>query len=131
MSNLESEQHRLRLTILPGQYAVCRLPPDAPVPAWAEGGFVSVTRTIQELSVVCEQRYVPSDVRCEKHWRGLRVEGPLDLALTGIMASLTAPLAQARIAIFALSTYDTDYLLIKDRDLDAAVRVLRASGFEI
>jgi len=131
MSNLRSDQPRLALSVLPGKYAIFRLLPEAPLPRWAKGGLVSVTRTSEELSVVCEQRHVPPAAFCDKDWRCLKVKGPLDLSLTGVMASLTAPLAQAGIAVLAISTYDTDYLLVKERDLDAAIRALHDAGFEI
>jgi hypothetical protein len=88
-------------------------------------------RTTEELSVVCEQKHVPPAAICDKGWRCLKVEGPLDLALTGVLAALTVPLAHAGIAVFALSTYDTDYVLVKAGDLDRAIRVLRDAGFEI
>jgi len=102
------------------------------MPAWAsESKLLSVTRTPEELSIVCEQRPVPASAQCEPGWRCLKVEGPLDLSLTGILASLTVPLAQAGIAIFALSTFDTDYLLVKDKNLEEAARVLRQAGHRI
>lgn len=131
MSNLKSDQSKLALSILPGKFAICRLLPEAPLPRWARGRFVSITRSSEELSVVCEQKHVPPAAICDRDWRCLKVSGPLNLSLVGIMASLTAPLAQTGIAILAISTYDTDYLLVKERDLDAAVRALRDAGFEI
>ncbi len=122
---------RLALRVLPGVYAICRLPADARVPDWAQGEWLSISRTADELSVVCEQAGVPDGIQAERDWRCLQVQGPLDLALIGILAALTAPLAQAHIGVFAVSTYDTDYLLVKDGHLDQAVRVLREAGFEI
>jgi hypothetical protein len=120
-----------RLTVIPGMYAVAKLPPDAAVPVWATGSFVSVTRTPHELSIVCEQGSMPSDIKIEGDWRALMVEGPLDFSLTGVLASLTAPLAAARISVFAIATFDTDYVLVRARDLSRAVGVLRDAGHTI
>ncbi len=120
----------LTLTVLPETLAVCRLASDAAVPGWAmAGSFSSITRTADELSVVCAQSQVPDGVKREGGWRGLKVEGPLDFALTGILASLAAPLAQAGISIFAVSTYDTDYVLVKE--LDRTLMILAAQGHRI
>jgi hypothetical protein len=88
---------RLALRVLPGVYAICRLPADAGVPDWAQGEWLSITRTPDELSIVCEQARVPTDVQADHNWRRLQVQGPLDLALIGILAALTAPLAQVAI----------------------------------
>lgn len=122
----------LTLSLLPETLAVCRLAPDAGVPAWAwTGEPASVTRTRDELSIVCRMDAVPRGVRAEGGWRCLKVEGPLDFALTGILASLAAPLAAAGIALFAVSTYDTDYLLVKAENLDRAAGVLRGAGHRV
>ncbi len=112
----------LTLTVLPGRWTVCRLDPQAAVPDWAlSGDFFSITRTTDELSIVCGEVGVPEGVLCERGWAGLKVEGPLAFSLTGVLASLAQPLAEAAISIFVVSTYDTDYLLVKARDLDSAV----------
>jgi hypothetical protein len=122
----------LTLAVLPGTYAVCRLDGGAAVPGWAtSGSFFSVTRTSDELSVVCEQGAVPQGVLCEGGWRCLKVQGPLDFGLTGILASLAVPRAEAGISIFALSTYDTDYIMVKAAGLERAVAVLSGSGHRI
>ncbi|HEX8599746.1 MAG TPA: ACT domain-containing protein [Chloroflexia bacterium] len=122
----------LTLTLLPSTYAVCRLGSDGGVPEWVmSGSFFSVTRTVDELSVVCEQSAVPGGVLCEGGWRCLKVRGPLDFGLTGILASLAVPLAEAGISIFAVSTYDTDYIMVKAADLEGAVAVLSGSGHTI
>lgn len=118
----------LALSLLPDRYAVCRLAPDAPRPRWAAGPFCSVTRTAAELSIVCPEAAVPPDVQAERGWRVLQVAGPLEFSLTGILVSLAAPLAAAAISIFALSTFDTDYLLVRDTDLPRALETLRAAG---
>lgn len=123
---------KLNLTLLPELFAVCRLSPDAEIPDWANtGAFFSITRTADELSMVCRQSNVPVDVRAEKGWRCLQVAGPLDFALTGILTSLLIPLTEAGISIFTISTFDTDYLLIKEGTLEAAITALRAAGHSI
>lgn len=102
------------------------------MPKWATGGsFCSATRTPHELSIVCEQARVPSDVTMQGGWRALMVEGPLDFELTGVLASLATPLAAAGISIFAIATYETDYILIRDRDLHRAVIALRGAGHTV
>ncbi len=126
------DKDRLTLTILPDRLAVCRLPPGTPIPDWAtRGRLYSVTRTADELSVVCNEANVPAGVRCVPGLRALKLEGPLDLSMIGILASLTVPLARADISIFAVSTYDTDYLLVTDENLEKAAIVLSESGHEI
>lgn len=122
----------LTLTILPERLAICRLSVDEIVPEWAMlGEFVSITHTRDELSIVCAEEHVPSDVKADRGWRGLRVEGPLDLALTGVLASLTGPLAEAQINLFAIATYDTDYLLVKEHHLAQTCTVLRRAGHRV
>jgi uncharacterized protein len=123
---------KLALSILPETFAVCRLEPDAAIPAWAtRGSFFSVTRTPEEVSIVCLQDQAPDDILAEKGWRGLKIEGPLDFRFTGVLASLARPLAEAGISIFALATYDTDYLLIKAHDLARAVLALTEEGHQM
>ena len=121
----------LTLSVLSDTFAICRLAASAPIPAWARGDFLSITRTRDELSIVCAQSNVPAGIRCEHDWRALQVVGQLDFALTGILASLAAPLADAGISIFALSTFDTDYVLVKARDLEKAMRVLQGAGHRV
>lgn len=122
----------LRLSLLPDTLAVCRLPADAPVPAWAwTGEPASVTRTRDELSVVCRADAVPDGVQHEAGWRCLVVAGPLDFSLTGILAALRASLAAAGIPLFAISTYDTDYLMVKAENVDRAVAALRGAGHRV
>ena len=119
----------LTLVPLDGTFAVCRLAADAPVPGWAAGGpFVSLTRTADELSLVCRQEVVPEGVRCERGWRCLRVAGTLAFSLVGVLASLLGPLAEAGVSVFVISTFDTDYLLVKEQDLSCAVEVWVAVG---
>src|SRR5205085_10754270 len=108
-----SPSAKLCLSEMVAALVICRLGASEAIPDWAtQGDFYSVTRTSDELSVVCSHVQVPADVPCEKGWRGLKVEGPLDFGLVGILASIAAPLAAAGISIFALGTFDTDYILI-------------------
>lgn len=124
--------HRLKLALTGDLLAVCRLGAGEPVPEWATAGeFFSITKTADELSIVCAEAAVPACVRCERGWRSLKVEGPLDFSLTGVMWSLAEPLARARISIFAISTFDTDYLLVKEGDLGRAVLALSESGHRV
>lgn len=118
---------RLTLSLLPETLAVARLPAGAALPGWVDWSdpFVTVSRTRDELSVVCPEARVPAEAQAERGWRGFKVEGPLDFALTGILARLAAPLAEAGISIFAISTFDTDYLLVRAHDLAAATSVLQ------
>jgi hypothetical protein len=122
----------LMLDVLEGSLAVARLRPDEPPPQWASGGpLCAVARTAQELSVVCPSGKVPAGVRQEDGFRAMVVRGPLDFATTGVVSALSAPLAQAGIPIFVMSTFDTDYLLVREALLDAAVSVLRDAGHEV
>jgi len=120
---------RLTLAIVGNEYAVCRLAPDAGVPSWVpSAGFVSTTRTAEELSIVCEEIFLPADVRAERGFRILKIEGPLNFSLTGILLAVASPLADAGISIFALSTFDTDYVLVPSANLEKAVAALEAAG---
>lgn len=122
----------LTLTVLPGRYAISKLDGKSEVPLWArEGQFISITRTPSELSIVCEEDKVPVGVSCVGGWRVLKCEGPLDWALTGIVASLAEPLADAGVAIFPIATHDTDYVLIRELQLDHAIRALTGYGHAI
>jgi hypothetical protein len=120
------------LQLLSGEFAVCRLAPDEPVPAWAGSAvFSSITRTRDELSVICPAAQVPGQVTSEGGWRMLKLRGPLPFSATGILHSVLTPLADARISIFALSTYDTDYVLVKATALARACAVLREHGHTV
>jgi hypothetical protein len=123
---------RLRLIALEGRFAVCKLPAEAIIPSWAfAGSFYSVTKTADELSIVCDQGAVPENVTCERGWRCLRVAGAMPFSMVGVLASLTAPVAEAGIGVFALSTFDTDYLLVKEDNFAAALDALRRGGHEV
>ncbi len=123
---------KLTVSLLSDTFAICRLDRDAPIPDWALGAhFVSLTRTSEELFVVCPQTQVPEEVKRDAGWRCLKVEGPLDLSATGVLASFVTPLAREGISVFAVSTYDTDYLLVKQKDLEKAVMVLSQNGHQV
>lgn len=121
------------LTVLDGAYAVCRLAPVAPVPELPAGAaFATVARSADELSVVVPEEHAPAGAQqVSGGWRVLRVDGPMDLELTGVMAALSAPLAQAGVPLFPIATFDTDWLLVPGDRLDDAVGALRAAGHEV
>jgi hypothetical protein len=127
------DAHTLTLVVERTPLAVCRLPSDAPVPAWVTAGdaLSAVVRTRDELSIIAEQSLVPADARAERGFRALRVAGTLAFELVGVLASIARPLAEARISIVALSTFDTDYVLVRERDLAAARDALARAGHVI
>lgn len=122
------------LSLHPERFAVCRFAPDDPLPAWvfhAGATTWSLTRTPRELSLVCPEDDLPPSVgRAERAWRGFEVEGPIPFDETGVLAGLTAPLAAAGIPVFAISTFDTDLLLVRERDLERAAALL-AERYEV
>lgn len=123
---------RHSLTLLPAPIAICRLAATEPVPVWATASaWWSITRTPDELSVVCAEALVPVGVSASRGWRALRFAGPLPLDQTGILASVTGPLAAARISVFALATFDTDYVLIPDLQRAAAIEALEHAGHRV
>ena len=129
---LRAQPHRQRLVLLDEPMAICRLPPRDPLPAWATGGpWWSMTRTTDELSVVCAEASVPPAVAASRGWRLLRFEGPLPLDQTGILASVTGPLAAAHVSLFAVGTFDTDYVLVPAAPRHAAIAALEAAGHSI
>jgi len=121
----------MQLRTLCGNLAVCRLNPHDPIPGWTQGAFTSITRTPEELSIVCGAHAVPAGIRAESGYRALAVQGPLDFALTGILASLAQPLAAANISIFAISTFDTDIILVREENYASAVQALTAAGHRV
>ncbi|HXM29032.1 MAG TPA: ACT domain-containing protein [Chthoniobacterales bacterium] len=126
------EPPRLKLLLLPDLLAVCRLERGQEIPAWATGGdFYSVSRIREELSIICASSSVPENVRASRGWRAIKIEGPLDLDLVGILVSVAVPLAHAGIGILPVGTFDTDYILVRDRQLGEALKALRATGFNI
>jgi len=123
---------RLELFVLPGQMAVCRLDPKEPFPLWARSSVLSsITRTQTETTVVCPEEDLPVGVTCNKSWRCLRIGGVLGFSETGILSSLTGALAGEGIPMYALSTYSTDLILIKEEDLSQAVLVLARCGHKV
>jgi hypothetical protein len=124
---------RLPLDLLPDTLAICRLDAAAPLPGWAAGPsrFLTVSRTAEELSITAVESAVPPGQRCERDYRAFRVRGPLPLDLIGILASIADPLAEVGVSIFAISTYETDYVLVKERDLATAVRALEHAGHQV
>lgn len=120
----------MKLSIMPDTFAVCRLPPTQDIPQWAlqNKTLLSITYTADELSLVCSQLDVPCGVQYEGSWKAIKVQGPLDFSLTGILVALAAPLAAASISIFAFSTFDTDYLLLKEEHVVQAKNVLEQNG---
>jgi hypothetical protein len=127
-----SSARLLELTLLPERFAISRLAADAPIPAWAtQGPFFSVTRTGDELSVVCELSRVPVGVQSQSGWRVFKVHGPFVLTEIGVLSALATPLAEAKLSLFAISTFDTDYLLVASETLSAAVAALERAGHKI
>ena len=120
------------LEVLPDRLAICRLEPDQADLDWDLGeGLLSVTFTDEEVSVVCEEAHAPGDAEVSRGWRCLRVAGPLDFEMVGVLATLAAPLAAEGVSIFAISTFDTDHILVRHADLERAVAALRGAGHEV
>jgi hypothetical protein len=123
---------KLTLKILPNRLAVCRLDADALLPDWIdESGFYSITRTEEELTIVCDEALVALGTTSETGWRCIKVEGPLAFSEIGIVFSLTRPLAESGVSVFLISTFDTDYLMVKEKDLAEAIDVLTAAGHRV
>ena len=122
----------LQLFIVPEHLAVIRLEPNAALPPWASSGaLVSFTRTEDELSIVCPANSVPAGVPCESRFSCLKVRGPLEFSETGVLASLASPLSEAGISLFVLSTFETDYILVAEDELERALAVLTGVGHQI
>ena len=122
----------LKFRQLPGTYAIVRLAPDAPVPEWAtKGDFTSITRTADELSVVCSTENLPRDVQSSHRWICFKLEGPFAFSLTGVLLSFIRPLSENAIPIFVISTFDTDYVLVQEPDSARAVDALLHAGHEL
>jgi len=128
----------LDLVLLPDEYAVCRLKAGSPLPPELQvtgadhgGGVLSVTWSSTEISIICTADRAPAEGTVNRPWRCLRVNGPVNLALTGILASLVNPLADARVNIFAFSTHDTDYVLVPAVRLGEALAALTGAGHRI
>jgi uncharacterized protein len=123
--------HVLKFRQLPGHYIIVRLAPDAPIPAWAtKGDFTSVSRSADELSIVCPRDSLPADLNFDTLWICLKLEGPFPFSQTGVLLSFIAPLSNNCVPVFAISTYDTDYVLIQEEHLGRAADMLREAGHE-
>lgn len=123
----------LHLTVLPEALAVCRLPAGSGAPTWGGGGtaLFAFVRAVDETSVICEERLIPAGVRAERGFRALKVAGPLDFGAVGVLAQLSTVLAEAGLSIFVVSTFDTDYVLVRETRLAAAADALRHAGHEV
>ena len=122
----------MKLHTLDELYAIVRLEPDAELPDWVRGGhFWSATRSESELSIVCCEEDVPTDASAERGWCALELAGPLDFSLTGVVAALVTPLAEAEVPIFVISTFETDYLFVRERDLERSVDALTEAGHSV
>jgi hypothetical protein len=121
----------MRLRLLHGAYAVCRLDDDATPPPAVASSFWSLTVVGDERSLVCPEPDAPAGGTVVRGWRILEVEGPMDLGLTGVMATLSGPLAEAGVPIFPIATHDTDWVLVPGAQLDEAIEALRAAGHEV
>lgn len=124
--------HQLKFRRLREPYAIVRQAPDEPVPEWATmGEFTSITRTGDELSLVCPATNLPHDVEVQHHWMCLKLHGPFPFSQTGVLLSFIEPLSTKGIPIFAISTYDTDYVLIQEEWAGAALNALHQAGHEL
>ncbi|MDD5145979.1 MAG: ACT domain-containing protein [Candidatus Pacebacteria bacterium] len=116
---------KLILSILPEKLGICHFEKNSLIPDWAKNiSFCSITRTGDELSIVCPQDKIPGGVLYERNWRCFKVQGPLGFTITGIVSSLSAPLAKAKISIFYIDTYETSYLMVEDKNLNKAKIIL-------
>jgi hypothetical protein len=122
----------LKFRVIPGSFAICQLPADAPAPTWANSGsFLSITRSGEELSIVCPEDHVPDGVKADRRWTCLKLQGPFPFSQIGVLMSFAGPLSSAGISIFAISTYDTDYVLIKEESVTRAIDALREADHEL
>ena len=125
-------------SVLPGTFAICRMGAHALIPSWAAKAFVSITRTDGELSIVCDDSRLPearaggaADFTVERGWSLLKLHGPFPLDTIGVLASVAKPLAEAGVSLFALSTFETDYLLVREIHVKRAVLALTRAGHEL
>ncbi len=125
-------EKKLNLRLLKDTYGVCRLNKDDSIPSWVfNGEFFSITKTDDELSIVCQENNIPSGIKYEKCWKVLKIEGPLDFSLVGILSKISSLMAVNNISIFAISTYDTDYILIKKEKIDSAINILEKDLYNV
>jgi len=129
---MPAAKRSFELSLLAETFIICHLAPDAAMPEWAtQGQFFSITRTSEELSVIVETSLVPAGLRTKITWRAMKVHGPFDLSEVGVLASLVAPLADAGVSVFAVSTFDTDYLLVQCSQLREAITRLRNAAHTV
>ena len=129
---MPATQRSFELSLLPETFAICRLAPDAALPQWAtQGPFFSITRTGAELSVIAETGVVPARLRTEVIWRVMEVHGPFDFSEVGVLAALVQPLAASGVSVFTISTFDTDYLLVRCTQLREALAALRTASHTV
>ncbi len=122
----------LHITVLPSRFAMCQLKLDEQLPAWVyQSSFYSISRTADELSVVCEEQLVKDEIQKSTGWKLLKINAVLDLSLTGITAQFSTALAKAGVNLSVIATYNTDYILVEEVKLTTATKALRESGFEI
>ena len=125
-------QSPIRITIIHQRLGICRMDPKAELPDWAAGEpFFSITRTADELSIICPERNIPPGVVRDYGWRAMKLEGPFEFTMIGVLAGIAVPLAHADISILAVATYDTDYVLVKQNRLEQAVDVLSGQGYQV
>jgi len=125
-------QRQLKLSLLKDKYAICTLPNTAPIPDWALTETpVSITRTDKELTIVCAQDIIPLELQCDFNWRCFKIDGSFDLNQIGVISSISSPLADAGISIYVISTYDTDYFLVQNENLEQAISTLSDIGHNI
>lgn len=123
---------QLKFQQLPGGFAICRLSPNTPIPELASTtSFISATRTADELSIVCPADQAPANAKCEGPWTCFKLQGPFPFSQTGILSSFIDPLAGHGIPIFAISTFDTDYVLVKEEHASTARETLEAAGYQL
>lgn len=124
------KENKLTMKLLKEKYGVCRFDNSVSIPSWAfEGEFYSISKTEDELSIVCLQENIAEGIKSEKDWRVFKVEGPLDFFLVGILSKISGLMAEEGISIFAISTYDTDYILIKEKDISKAIEKFVKQGY--
>jgi hypothetical protein len=129
---MPTPQHVLRFSVIPGSFAVCQLPPGTPIPDWLPAsGLLSITRADDEISIVCDSSAVPGPVKADRGWISLKLEGPFPFSMTGVLASFIQPLAERAVPIFAISTYNTDHVLIPEQHAAVGLQVLREAGHEL
>ena len=128
----QPNRHQLKFRWLSGAYAIVRLPSDVAIPDWApKGDFISITRTSDELSIVCPAENLPANVHSPHHWICLKLEGPFPFSQTGVLLSFIEPLSNNSVSIFAISSYYTDYVLVQEEFAGLTLDALRTAGHEL